>query len=50
MASDRRDGLYGLAWQCECLVATKLENNPMAGLYNVSENFWVGKVRNWPYS
>ena len=23
----------------------KLENNPMAGLYNTSENFWMGKVR-----
>ena len=31
--------------QFECLATTKLENNPMAGLYNVSENFWVGKVR-----
>jgi len=50
MASDSRDWLCGYVWQFECLVATKLENNPMAGLYNVSENFWVGKVRNWAFS
>jgi hypothetical protein len=23
----------------------KLENNPMAGLYHTSEDFWMGKVR-----
>ena len=34
----------GLDWQFEFLSTIKLANNPMAGLHNTSENFWVGKV------
>ena len=31
--------------QFEFLAMQKLENNPMAGLYNTSEDLWMGKVR-----
>ena len=31
--------------QFEFLAMQKLENNPMAGLYHTSEDFWMGKVR-----
>ena len=35
----------GFHAQFEFLAMQKLENNPMAGLYNTSEDFWMGKVR-----
>lgn len=34
----------GLDSQFEFLSTMKLAHNPMAGLHNTSENFWVGKV------